>query len=208
MWDNAWNELPDLALLPFSTPLRASRYYPVPALSFLGSSHSSVSHAEQRHSFTANHSYNKFTSQGRTGKHPYWANYKENKYFSQPSRRSKLSDDFSLDFVEFEEFKSADLTLTCSLALIDGVFLGLVTFVPNKRKKVVLLKQIKDSWSYRFHQEFERNSPKLRLILLHQTFIVPHWFSNAYNVVLKDNLIFILNIFFSLYFLPWHRLTK
>lgn len=52
---------------------------------------------------------------------------------------------FSLDFVEFEEFKSADLTLTCSLALIDGVFLGLVTFVPNKRKKVVLLKQIKDS---------------------------------------------------------------
>lgn len=88
-------------------------------LSFLGTSHSSLSHAEQRLSFTANHSHNKFTSQGRTGKHPYRENYKENKYyFSEPCQRSKLGDFFSLDFVEFEEFKSADLTLTCSSALI------------------------------------------------------------------------------------------
>lgn len=27
----------------------------------------------------------------------------------------------------------------------------------------------------------ERNSPDLRLIILHQTFIIPHTFSNVYN---------------------------
>lgn len=100
---------------------------------------------QSKDSFTTNHSYNKFTSQGPTGKCPYETEYKVNKYyFSEPSQESKLVDGYPLDFDESKKSKSTDYLMLTSLDWC-CVLLEVLAFLPNKCEELIVLKQLKDS---------------------------------------------------------------